>query len=137
MGMYGLFTVFLIISATLLALAISKERGEKQTQLESSEGEESLTLLTSLLYLARWTFTSYSDAFDLLRTQEKVLIASLASFIMFMAFAMGSSLVPIYFSEIGLGSLLIGLLISIRTGSATLIRLTTGKILEIGKRRVS
>lgn len=48
MGMYGLFTVFLIISATLLALAISKERGEKQTQLESSEGEESLTLLTSL-----------------------------------------------------------------------------------------
>lgn len=66
-----------------------------------------------------------------------MLIASLASFIMFMAFAMGSSLVPIYFSEIGLGSLLIGLLISIRTGSATLIRLTTGKILEIGKRRVS
>lgn len=51
---------------------------------------------------------------------------------MFMTFALGSSLVPVYLSGIGISSFLIGILLSVRMGVATFIRLATNKVLEIG-----
>jgi predicted MFS family arabinose efflux permease len=45
-----------------------------------------------------------------------------------MTFGLGASVVPLYFSEIGIASFLIGMLISIRVATATFVKLTCKKL---------
>ncbi len=61
----------------------------------------------------------------------RVVIAFAVSFIMFMAFSMAYSLVPLYFEAVGLISFQIGILQSFRQGSSTIVRLGLKKILSI------
>jgi len=73
---------------------------------------------------------SYLEGWKLLRTNSALLFASLFSFIVFMTFGLGASIVPLYFSEIGIASFFIGVLISIRVTTSTFIKLTCRKLTE-------
>ena len=71
---------------------------------------------------------SYLEGWRLLKSNSELLFASLFSFIVFMTFGLGASIVPLYFSEIGIASFFIGILISIRVATSTFIKLTCKKL---------
>lgn len=141
LGMYFLFFIFFLISLPLLALTLLFHREMKGSLLPSlfdqdlSKTQEKNSSLPppSIPEIFTSTTNSFSDAFSLLKKSRRILLAALVSFIMFMNFAMGSSLVPLRFSDVGLSSFLIGTLLTIRTGTSTLIRLATERILKIGR----
>lgn len=69
------------------------------------------------------SFRSYLDAWELFKTNQHILFASLFSFVVFMTFGLGASIVPLYFSEVGISSFFIGILVSIRLATNTFIKL--------------
>ncbi|MFW6196198.1 MAG: MFS transporter [Thermoplasmatota archaeon] len=75
--------------------------------------------------------TSYIEGKKIAMKGGRVVIAFAVSFVMFMAFSMAYSLVPLYFEAIGLISFQIGILQSFRQGSSTVVRLGLRKILNI------
>ncbi len=137
-----LFFVFLILSIPLifLALLFGKETEESffsvysESSANFGESEDSPVAVTSIPELFLLSVRSFSDAFDLLRKNRRIILAALVSFVMFMGFAMVNSLIPLRLDEIGLTSFLIGLLLTIRTGAGTVIRLASETILRIGEK---
>lgn len=140
LGMYYLFLALFFISVILMILALGfhREVPEDSVILPPAGGgseqgpNDTTTSLPPFPSLIMTSFGSFSDALELLKRRGRILIAALVSFIMFMSFAMGASLVPLYLSEIGFTSLLIGIFLSVRTGASTIIRLVTNKILRLG-----
>jgi MFS family permease len=53
---------------------------------------------------------------------------------MFMNFAMANSLIPLRFSDVGLSSFTIGLLLTVRSATSTTVRLLTEKVLTVGRK---
>lgn len=136
LGMYWLFLALLICSIALggLALLFSRESSEISPTsflgLDYRSGSRESLLSPSLSSLVSSSVQSFTDAFRLLKENIEVLMAALFSFVMFMTFAIGISIIPLYFSGIGLTALLIGTLQSVRTGTASLIRLFSGKFMQ-------
>ncbi len=136
-----LFTIFMGISIFLviLSLLLQKEitgdslprlskQVKKPVQMEGDSSEMSLGF--SRLFVS--SFGSFRNAFEIMRGRMKILISGVVSFVMFMTFSLGSSLVPVYLSGVGFSSFLIGVLLSIRMGTGTLIRLAASRMLKIG-----
>lgn len=144
LGMSTLFFAFFLITIPLMTLTLIFYRDVEGTFLPSMNNRslpkvdktESSPPSASFPQLITSSIGSFSDAFGLLKKSGGVFIAAFVSFIMFMSFAMGNSLVPLQFSKVGLGSSIIGILLAIRTGTSTIIRLAIGKILKIGRKTV-
>lgn len=139
LGINKLFTILLGISLglVLLSILIHKEMANETTNTininthgESETETSEIPIGISEVFIS--SFGSFKEAFKLLEKKIEILISCLVSFIMFMTFAIGSSLVPVYLSGIGITSFLIGMILSIRMATSTLIRLATEKILKIG-----
>lgn len=73
---------------------------------------------------------SYIHAWELLKENRELQFASLFSFIVFMTFGLGASVVPLYLSGVGIGSFLVGILISIRITTSTFIKLASRRLTE-------
>lgn len=73
---------------------------------------------------------SYIHAWRLLKSNRELLFASLFSFIVFMTFGLGASVVPLYLSSVGIASFFVGILISIRVATSTFIKLASDKLTE-------
>lgn len=140
-GLSRVFLIFFLISTALVALSLLFRRemtGNAVPNLSTQVGKtvepegDSSEMSIGVPRLFASSFGSIGDAFRIMRERSKVLISGLVSFLMFMTFAIGSSLVPVYLSGVGLSSFLIGVLLSVRMGTGTLIRLATDKIVEIG-----
>lgn len=74
---------------------------------------------------------SFIEGFKIARNGGRVVIAFGVSFVMFMAFSMAYSLVPLYFEVVGLFSFQIGILQSFRQGASTVVKLGVTKALNI------
>lgn len=117
-GMTPLFVALFLLSLSSLLFALLLKK-RMRTERRIRRIDEIITL----------SFRSIRDAVKLLKKKE-ILIASYISFIMFMSFGLGASLLPLYLSEIGFSSFLIGLATSMRMGVSTIIRLFTRPLIE-------
>ena len=152
-GMQTVFVAFLAVTLVLLAIALAFARmggGRKQTAAvaASRTGTANGTATADgtrphnppahprevVSDLPAMTRSSFRDAFALLRTHDRILLAALVSFIMFMNFAMANSLIPLRFSDVGLSSFTIGLLLTVRSATSTTVRLLTEKVLTVGRK---
>lgn len=129
LGMEWVFLTLLFVSLVLLFLSLLFYMKSRESDLRES--------VRSFLSLARFTpasipiypsMKSYLQAWTLLKNNKELLIASLFSFIMFMSFGLGASILPLYFSEIGISSFFIGILISVRASTSTLIKLISTRV---------
>ncbi len=140
-GIPKLFTIFFGISIALIivSLLLQKEVIGKalptngdHVKIDSDMRKEPPEIPIGVSQLFISSLSSFREAFTLLKERIEILIAGIVSFIMFMTFAIGSSLIPVYLSGIGVGSFFIGVLLSVRMGTSTFIRLATNKVLEVG-----
>ncbi len=129
LGMNWVFLTLLFVSVGLFILsAVFYHFETKQREIE--EPDKSLFDLIKFapqgvqLYPS---LKSYVDAWRLLKTNRPLLIASSFSFLVFMAFGLGASILPLYFSKVGISSFFIGILISTRTAASTSIRLASDR----------
>ncbi|MFP4001144.1 MAG: hypothetical protein ACLFU5_04510 [Thermoplasmata archaeon] len=76
---------------------------------------------------------SFIEGFNIAMKGGRVVIAFAVSLVMFMAFAIAFSLVPLYFEVVGLIGFQIGLLQSLRSGAATVIKLGVNKALGLAE----
>lgn len=125
-GMFVLFWIFFFINVVIVVISILfYVFNDDDSEVEIVEVRNGLNVSKILFYI----ITPFKRAYPLLK-KKKIFLASMVSFIMFMIFAMGASLIPLYLDEIGLIGLQIGILQSVRTSSSTGIRLGTNKILR-------
>lgn len=125
-GMFVLFWIFFFINVVIVVISILfYVFNDDDSEVEIVEVRDGLNVSKILFYI----ITPFKRAYPLLK-KKKIFLASMVSFIMFMIFAMGASLIPLYLDEIGLIGLQIGILQSVRTSSSTGIRLGTNKILR-------
>ncbi len=125
-GMFVLFWIFFFINVVIVVISILFYIfNDEESEVEIVEVRDGLNVSKILFYI----ITPFKRAYPLLK-KKKIFLASMVSFIMFMIFAMGASLIPLYLDEIGLIGLQIGILQSVRTSSSTGIRLGTNKILR-------
>ena len=129
LGMGWLFIALMLASVTLLILSLLFYHESQDSSIRQS--------VISFLKLSKFAPTSlpiypsmksYGQAWKLLKNNQNLLIASLFSFLVFMTFGLGSSILPLYYTEIGLSSFLIGILISTRVSTSTLIRLISSSV---------
>ncbi|MFW6047844.1 MAG: MFS transporter [Candidatus Natronoplasma sp.] len=121
LGMGHLFIGFLIHSIILVLISVLFYLYHKK-QFDYGGKIKNLTAEVS---------RSFIEGFKMAMRGGRVVIAFAVSFIMFMAFSMAYSLVPLYFEFVGLISFQIGILQSFRQGSSTLIRVGLSKILSL------
>jgi MFS family permease len=141
LGMMTLFQAFLVVTLLLLVLAlvfarIGDDRGRPDAPATDGAPPKSPPARPGEVVsdLPRMTRQSFQDAFALLKTHDRILLAALVSFIMFMNFAMANSLIPLRFEDVGMSSFTIGLLLTIRSGTSTTVRLLTEKVLTFGRK---
>ncbi len=120
-GMGELFVAFFIHSIILIFISIAFYYVHRS---DFDYGKKINKLGTEVV-------NSYVEGVKIALKGGRVVIAFAVSFIMFMAFSMAYSLVPLYFEAVGLISFQIGILQSFRQGSSTLVRLGLKKILKI------
>ncbi len=128
-GMEWVFLTLMVVALVLIYLSwlfyfesrdLNRRESVKNFIRMSSVSPSTISIYPSL--------KSYLESWRLLRTNSALLFASLFSFIVFMTFGLGASIVPLYFSEIGVASFLIGILVSIRVATSTFIKLTCRKL---------
>lgn len=129
LGMEWLFLALFFASLVMLVLSVLFYLESKEVTLKDS--------VASFANIARFTPTSipiypsmksYLEAWGLIKGNTELMRASLFSFLIFMVFGLGASIVPLYFTEIGITSFLIGILISIRASTSTVIKLASERI---------
>ncbi len=125
-GMMPLFAVFALCGLALLGLSVWFGK-ETAGDLEKTTSGAKVRLKESL-------HTSFKDAVEIFTLHKGVMLAGVSSFVMFMTFAMGASLLPIHFQSIGLLSFQIGRLQSLRTVSSTSIRLAFDLIKRLARK---
>ncbi|MDI3502292.1 MAG: hypothetical protein PWR09_416 [Archaeoglobi archaeon] len=103
-GMLPLFIALFLLSLSSLIFAVILRRRMKVERR-----------VHGIRKIAVLGLKSLGEALKLMRKRE-IFIASYISFIMFMSFGLGASLLPLYLSEIGLSSFLIGVATSVRMG---------------------
>lgn len=116
LGMEFLFLLGFLLSIPALGivyLIIKDNPSKKENQEKNREPFE--------------IFSLYKNAFRTLKS-EKVLMASLYSFLMFMNFNIAISLVPLYLSGLGFSASLIGAVQFCRMGTGSTIRLFSKRI---------
>ena len=125
-GMFALFWTFFSINVIILLISVLfyfiNSEGDFKNSRKLRGNFGGYRVLFNI-------FKPFKEAYPLLK-KKKILLASMVSFIMFMIFAMGASLVPIYLDEIGFIGLGIGILQSVRTSCSTGIRLGTNRIIK-------
>jgi|Deesub1362A_J573_1020465.scaffolds.fasta_scaffold04279_3 ACDE family multidrug resistance protein len=121
-GMIPLFFALLFLSISSLVFAILL-----YSRIEVKKGR------TKTKTILKRSFLSLLDAFKMLKRKE-ILIASYVSFIMFMSFGLGASLLPLYLAEIGFSSFLIGIITATRMGISTVIRLFSQSLLTSSRK---
>lgn len=114
LGMRFLFFLGLILSIPALVIVYLVIRNNES---QDNESKEEFVSIISL----------YKDAFKTLK-DEKVLVASLYSFLMFMNFNIAISLVPLYLSGLGFTATLVGIFQFSRLGTSSTIRLFSKRI---------
>ncbi|MBS3736138.1 MAG: MFS transporter [Candidatus Bipolaricaulota bacterium] len=128
-GMKWVFITLLVVALVLIYLSwlfyfessdLTRRESVKDFIRMSSVSPSTIPIYPSM--------KSYLEGWRLLRSNSALLFASLFSFIVFMTFGLGASVVPLYFSEIGIASFFIGILISIRVATSTFIKLTCRKL---------
>lgn len=130
LNMQWVFNTLLFVAVGLVVLAVLFYfRESEETSLRESAKSLFRVARSAPVSIPIYpSFQSYKDGLSLLRSNRKLLLASLFSFLVFMTFGLGASILPLYFSEIGITSFLIGILISIRTASSTTIRLLSTRL---------
>jgi len=121
-GMLPLFIALLLLSISSLVFAILL-----YSRIDVKKRE------SSVKKILKYSASSVVDALRLMRRRE-ILMASYISFIMFMSFGLGASLLPLYLAEIGFSSFLIGILAAVRMGISTVIRLFSRSFVESPKK---
>lgn len=128
-GMEWVFFTLMIVSLVLVYLSwlfyfetseLSRRESVKSFIRMSSLSPSAIPVYPSL--------KSYIHAWRLFRNNRELLFASLFSFIVFMTFGLGASVVPLYLSSVGIGSFFVGILISIRVATSTFIKLASNKL---------
>ncbi|MBS3815926.1 MAG: MFS transporter [Hadesarchaea archaeon] len=115
LGMMSLFYLGFVLTIPLLVLLCLLWRDYPEKEDSNSDlGSFSL-------------FSVYKKSFKTLRN-PKILRACLFSFLMFMSFAIGFSLFPLYLSGIGLSSAVIGIVQFSRMGTASSVRLLSKRV---------
>ena len=123
-GMFQLFKVFLGLSLVMIVISlVFYFTGSGDNYGREFDSFSFSDLIKSLV-------NSYNLSFSLLVNNSKVLLAGSISFMMFMTVGMSNSLLPIYFSNIGFSSFVIGLLQTSRVTSSTLIRTQSQEIID-------
>lgn len=129
LGMGWLFLALFFVSVALLFLSLIFYNESRETTIKKS--------VISFFTMSRFTpasipiypsMKSYLQAWELLKNNKELLIASLFSFVAFMSFGLGASILPLYLTEIGISSFFIGILISIRASTSTLIKLISARV---------
>ena len=132
LGMTWVFLTLFFVSLGLFVLSILFYRYETRKE-EIGEADQKFLNLSKFapqgiqLYPS---LRSYVDAWRLIKTNKPLLIASSFSFLVFMTFGLGASILPLYFSKVGISSFFIGILMSTRTAASTAIRLTCERFVE-------
>ena len=124
-GMFRLFEVFLVVSIVMIIISIIFYiYVDEDVISDDKRGSYSFSFLLGSL------INSYEESFSILFNNKRVLLASGISFMMFMTVGMSNSLLPIYLSNLGLSSFLIGLLQTARVTSSTLVRTQSQEIVD-------
>lgn len=128
-GMQWVFLTLLIVALVLIYLSwLFYFESSKLTRRESVKNFIKMSSVSPSSIPIYPSMKSYIEGWKLLKSNSALLFASLFSFIVFMTFGLGASVVPLYFSEIGIASFFIGILISIRVATSTFIKLTCRKL---------
>lgn len=129
LGMGWLFASLLCVSVTLLLLSLLfYHQGSEGTMRDSVIAFLNISRFAPSSIPIYPSMKSYIKAWKLFKNNKQLVIASLFSFIAFMSFGLGASILPLYFTEIGITSFFIGILISIRASTSTLIKLISARV---------
>lgn len=130
LGMQWVFNYQFLVSLGLLGLALAFYFFESNVEFSRQN-------IRSFLRFGKFSpgslpiypsVQSYVKAWRLLVENKRLLAAGLFSFLVFMTFGLGASIVPLYFSEVGISSLFIGVLVSVRTSTSTAVRLLSNRV---------
>jgi len=136
LGMVWVFGILLVASLILLVLSLifyhlDQRSGKLRHTVKYLLSTPFNSARFAPLYLPLYpSIKSYLRGWQLLRSNRPLLIASSFSFLVFMTFGLGASILPLYLSEVGLTSFLIGILVALRTGTSTAVRLYAEKVAE-------
>ncbi len=128
-GMVWVFFTLTIVSLVLVYLSwLFYFESSDMTRRESVRNFIKMSSVSPSSFPIYPSMKSYLEGWRLLKSNSDLLFASLFSFIVFMTFGLGASVVPLYFSEVGVASFFIGILISIRVTTSTFIKLACRKL---------
>lgn len=128
-GMAWVFMTLLAVSLILIYLSwLFYYESSDLTRRESVRNLIKMSSISPSSIPIYPSIKSYLDGWQLLKSNSALLFASLFSFIVFMTFGLGASVVPLYFSKIGIASFFIGVLISLRVATSTFIKLACRKL---------
>lgn len=128
-GMKWVFITLLVVALVLIYLSwLFYFETSDRTRRESVKDFIRMSSVSPSSIPIYPSMKSYLEGWRLLKSNSALLFASLFSFIVFMTFGLGASVVPLFFSEIGIASFFIGILISIRVATSTFIKLTCRKL---------
>lgn len=126
LGMSSVFLTLLIVSTVLIYLSwkfyTESRRASENPSVRDFIKMAKVSPSSVPVYPS---IKSYVHGWRLLVSNRHLLFGSLFSFIVFMTFGLGASIVPLYFSEVGISSFLIGILVAIRLATSTGIRLSS------------
>lgn len=129
LGMAWVFLTLLAVSLILVYLSwLFYYESSDLTRRESVRSLIEMSSVSPSSIPIYPSIKSYLDGWQLLKSNSALLFASLFSFIVFMTFGLGASVVPLYFSKIGIASFFIGILISLRVATSTFIKLACRKL---------
>jgi len=130
-GMVWVFFTLTIVSLVLVYLSwLFYFESSDMTRRESVRNFIKMSSVSPSSFPIYPSLKSYLEGWRLLKSNSELLFASLFSLIVFMTFGLGASVVPLYFSEIGVASFFIGILISIRVATSTFIKLACKRFTE-------
>lgn len=130
-GMKWLFFMLLLVAVLLVYLSwLFYFESSKLSRRESVKNFIKMSSVTPSTIPIYPSMKSYIPAWRLLTGNKELLFASLFSFIVFMTFGLGASIVPLYLTGVGIASFLVGVLVSIRMTTATLIKLFCRKFTD-------
>lgn len=130
-GMEWVFFTLLLVSLVLIYLSwLFYFESSELSRRESAKNFIRMSSVTPSTIPIYPSLKSYFHAWELVKKNKELLFASLFSFIVFMTFGLGASVVPLYLSSVGIASFFVGILISVRVATSTFIKLASRRLTE-------
>jgi len=135
LSMYHLFLVYFAMSIGICILAFMFLKSRTQNYNKSKNIRRNLNFKKGRYWLEKIlnsSLESFKKSYVIFGSNKEVFIATTISFVVFMAFAIFNSLIPLHLESVGFTSFMIGIFTATNTAASSFVRLSSDRIINRG-----